>query len=117
MDMKVLKEINRKAASRVATAATSTTPVGGPYKAAGRGRPRSGGRLKASIRPGATTKAGVVKAGSSRVPYAGPIHWGWPRRNIKAQPFLTTAAKATEPVWMAEYKRHMEEAIDQVKGK
>lgn len=26
------------------------------------------------------------------VPYAGPIHFGWPARNIEAQPFLWEAA-------------------------
>lgn len=118
MDMKILKGINRQAAARVAVAAAATAPVGGPYKSAGRGRPRSGGRLKKSIRPGATTKAGIVKAGSaSRVPYAGPIHWGWPARNIRPQPFLTLAAQATESEWLPEYERHMLDAIKQVKGK
>jgi hypothetical protein len=34
--------------------------------------------------------AAVVRAGRASVPYAGPIHWGWPSRHITAQPFSTT---------------------------
>lgn len=120
VDMKVLRDINKRAATTVSAASAAAAPVGGPYKTSGRGRPKSGGRLKASVRPGATTKAGIIRAGtgaSGRVPYAGPIHWGWPRRHIRPQPFMTLAAQATEPVWVADYNRHMRQVIQQVKGK
>ena len=30
-------------------------------------------------------------AGRKAVPYAGPIHFGWPARNIEPQPFLYDA--------------------------
>src|SRR5690606_19193897 len=55
------------------------------------------GRLFMSIRPTATKTTGVVRAGGARVPYAGPIHWGWRRRNISPQPFLVTALAARQP--------------------
>lgn len=120
VDMKELRGINKRAASTVSTAATATAPVGGPYRNPGRGRPKSGGRLKASVRAGATTKAGIIRAGTGakgRVPYAGVQHWGWPKKNIKAQPWITLAAQVTEPVWVSDYNRHMQQVIKQVKGK
>lgn len=53
--------------------------------------PRRSGRLDASLRSSGTMKGGIVRAGSARVPYAGPIHFGWARRNIRPQPFLYDA--------------------------
>lgn len=55
------------------------------------------GRLAASVRSSGQAGAGVIRAGKAAVPYAGPIHWGWPRRNIKANPFLVTAAERKTP--------------------
>jgi len=49
------------------------------------------GRLAASIRAAATMTSGKVRAGSAAVPYAGPIHFGWPARRIKPQPFIYDA--------------------------
>jgi hypothetical protein len=49
------------------------------------------GRLAASIRAVATRTSGRVRAGSAAVPYAGPIHFGWPARRIKPQPFIYDA--------------------------
>ena len=50
------------------------------------------------------------------MPYAGAIHWGWPARNIVGQPFLTDAAKATEPIWVAQYLADIQKIVDKVKG-
>lgn len=49
------------------------------------------GALSGSIRAAATAKSGRVKAGYKAVPYAGPIHFGWPARFIKPQPFVYDA--------------------------
>jgi len=50
------------------------------------------GALAASIREAATKTSAKVKAGSGKtVPYAGPIHFGWPARKIKPQPFFYDA--------------------------
>lgn len=54
------------------------------------------GRLRASIRSSGTQRTGVVRAGRKAVPYAGPIHWGWPARNIRPQRFLTDALAAEQ---------------------
>ena len=86
---------------------------------AGRGRgtaPRRTGTLAASVRGSGTATAAVVRAGGARVPYAGPIHWGWPSRGITAQPWLSEAATDTETVWVAGYERDVERILDRVKG-
>lgn len=103
-DISELKAPNRRAAEIVAGFATTSAPI-------------KTGALKATVRPAATARAGIVRAGFKRVPYAGPIHWGWPARNIKAQPWLTTTAKATEPVWVPAYELHMRLVVQQIKGK
>lgn len=99
-----LKAPNRAAATIVAGHAQSVVP-------------RKTGRLAGTIRPAATQRAGIVRAGYKRVPYAGPVHWGWPKRRIKAQPFLARTAKVTEPIWVKEYELVMRASILQVKGK
>ncbi|QFG13041.1 hypothetical protein PBI_SCHIEBS_12 [Gordonia phage Schiebs] len=104
VDMKELSAINRKAANVVATAARPTAPV------------RSGA-LARSVRAGATAKAGVVRAGNKAVPYAGPIHWGWPARGIEPHPWIADAAQATESEWVAQYFEHVEDVLDSVKGR
>lgn len=53
--------------------------------------PVRSGRLAGSIRALATRTSGKVRAGSAAVPYAGPIHFGWPARRIKPQPFIYDA--------------------------
>jgi len=53
--------------------------------------PRLTGTLAGTIKAGRAKAKATVRAGSARAPYAGPIHWGWPARNIAAQPFLVDA--------------------------
>lgn len=48
--------------------------------------PQRSGRLAGSIKAKGTTTGGAVTAGGLKaVPYAGPIHWGWPSRPNKAR--------------------------------
>lgn len=42
--------------------------------------PKRSGRLEATIRASGTLSNGRVRAGFARVPYAGPIHFGWSTR-------------------------------------
>ena len=53
--------------------------------------PRRSGTLSGSLRSSGQASGAVVRAGRVSVPYAGPIHFGWPLRNIKPQPFLYNA--------------------------
>jgi HK97 gp10 family phage protein len=73
-----LKKFHAEGAKLVETEAASRAPV------------RSG-TLRGSLRSSGTQKNGVVRSGSARVPYAGPIHFGWAARNIRPQPFMYDA--------------------------
>lgn len=96
--------VNRAAAGVVASAARGTAP-------------RRTGRLAGSIRTAGTTASrAVISAGRASVPYAAPIHWGWPARNIPEQPWLSLTAQATEPRWITEYYDHMDSLVNSVHG-
>tara|TARA_R110000803_G_scaffold63024_1_gene123563 strand:- start:6508 stop:6885 length:378 start_codon:yes stop_codon:yes gene_type:complete len=73
-----LKAANRDIADKVTTTAKVLAP-------------RKSGKLSNSVRPGATARTGLVRAGSKRVPYAAVQHFGWAKRNIKPDPFLYDA--------------------------
>jgi hypothetical protein len=100
-ELEDLEEAQQKTASLIASAAASRAPVG------------PSGRLAGSIR-GRVTK-GQVRI-ESGVPYWGPIHWGWPARNISANPFIVDAAIALESQWVDEYRADAQEALDKVRG-
>jgi hypothetical protein len=91
-----LKALNLEAASTVEDAARPDVP-------------RRSGRLAASLRSSATPRAGVVRIGKASVPYAGPIHFGWRRRNIHPQPFLYDALGARRD----EITRVYEDGLDE----
>lgn len=55
--------------------------------------PKRSGDLERSIRVKTTRYGAGVEAG---VPYAGVIHWGWPKRNIKPNKFFTRALRAAQ---------------------
>lgn len=79
--------------------------------------PRASGRLAATIRSSGTKTAGTLRAGRAAVPYAGPIHWGWPRRSITAQPFLSDGATSSQGRWLPVYERAVDGAIQKVEGR
>lgn len=74
------------------------------------------GTLRGSIRTAGTKTAGIIRAGRKTVPYANPIHWGWPTRNIEPNPFLAAGAQHTEPQWLPVYLDTLETIMKQVKG-
>ena len=59
--------------------------------------PKKSGTLAGSIRHSQRKNSLVVMAGRKSIPYAGPIHFGWPKRNIQAQPFLFYARDQLGP--------------------
>jgi hypothetical protein len=78
--------------------------------------PRRTGALAGTIRSTGTKRGGYVRAGKKSVPYAGPIHFGWPNRPnnakewrggpIQPNPFLYAAlesrrADVEERFWKA----------------
>lgn len=74
--------------------------------------PRRTGRLAGSVRSSGTNTASIVRAGSARIPYAGPIHYGWPARHIRPQPFIIDAARASEPTWTNHFNTTLERLVD-----
>lgn len=66
------------------------------------------GKLERSIGVTASPKSAVVKAGSkARVPYAGAIHFGFPRRNIRPNRFLFRAMARKSDEVSATYEREI----------
>ncbi len=56
--------------------------------------PRRSGALAKTVKAANSSRYAAIKAGSpARVPYAGVIHFGWPRRNIRPQKFLDEAIR------------------------
>ncbi len=53
--------------------------------------PVKSGALLSSLKAVGLQTGGRVRAGSASVPYAAPIHFGWPARSIKPQPFIYDA--------------------------
>lgn len=101
-----LRAANKEAAQVVADRAKVLVPV------------RSG-RLKGSIGVRAGQRDAEVKAGSAaRVPYAGPIHFGWPGRPnrdrgwrggpIRPQPFLYQARDQRIGAVIAVYEQRID---------
>ena len=96
-DQKV-KELHRVSAERVMRAAIPKVPV------------RSQ-KLQNSVRALASKRSGRVAAGRVSIPYAGVIHYGWPDRNITAQPFLTDALAQEESRVVDEFMDGLERII------
>jgi hypothetical protein len=103
-DLADMKDANAAVAGYVAAAAAGSAP-------------QRSGALAGSVRGNRAAASAVVKAGSAAVPYAGPIHWGWPRRGIPARPFLADTAARTEPTWTALYVQAVERIVARIKGK
>lgn len=103
-DMGDLKEANARAASIVAAEAA-------------RRAPRKTGRLASSVRGNRAASRASVSAGRAAVPYAGPIHYGWPARGIEANPFVTDAAQATEPIWIPAYETDLNKVAHSLDGR
>lgn len=104
LDITDLKDANKSVGEVVAGEAVMRAPRG------------KTGKLAGSIRSARQARRARVVVGRASVPYAGPIHWGWPARNIAAQPFAATAAQATEPRWSAMYRDAVIRLLGNVKG-
>ena len=99
-DMADLKTANIKAANTVTTRAKAT----GPNRT---------GRLVGSVMPAKTVARARVR---SSLIYAPVIHWGWPKRHIRPQPFVLDAAIETRPEWMADYEADLQRISNTVQG-
>lgn len=102
-DLTDLKEANAAAAAIAAGGARALAPV-------------VSGALFSTIRSSGTKRTGVIRAGGAKVPYAGPINYGWHRRHITPTYFMNYGAQNTETQWVAVYFEALDKALDQVKG-
>jgi len=90
-----LKTANAAISSKVAQSAVATTP-------------QLTGRLASTVKGNRAVQRVQIKAGGARVPYAGVIEYGWPARNIEAQPFLRRAAWANKDYVIQQYSSNLE---------
>lgn len=87
---------------------------------AGAAQPRSPhrtGRLGGTVRGAGTKTAAIIRAGRASVPYAAPIHFGWPARNIDPHPWISDTAQDTEPTWSVMYEGAVSRVLDTIRGK
>lgn len=94
---------NREAAGIVEAAARPNVPV-------------LTGRLASTLKSSGSAKGGVVQVGRLKVPWAGPIHFGWPKRNIKPQPFLFEAMDERRVEVEETYLKRLDELLETIKG-
>ena len=76
--------------------------------------PHVTGLLADTIRTSVRKTGSSVLAGKARVPYAGVIHFGWPKRNIEPQPYLYDAAEARAEQVRNAYVRRVDELVARV---
>ena len=77
---------------------------------AARFAPAKTGALKATVRGNRAKGKAVVTVGRAKVRYAGPINYGWPRRNIKGAQFLAK----TDEVMATKAPEMFEEGITRI---
>jgi hypothetical protein len=99
-DLEDMRGANTAAGAFVASASSSAAP-------------RVTGALAASVHGEAVTDGAEI--GSSLV-YAGPIHNGWPRHHIVAQPFIRETAARTQPTWVSMYGANIRRIVAKIRG-
>jgi hypothetical protein len=75
--------------------------------------PMRTGRLRAS---GSYDATGVSGSVIFTAPYAGPVHWGVPSKNIPPSLFATRGLKASEKQWLGVYEKAIETEVGKVHG-
>lgn len=99
VDLGELKAANLAAANTVLPHAKIAVPV-------------LTGAMKSTMRASGIASGGVIRAGyKKRVPYAPVIHFGWPKRQIRAQPWISRAVVRHEDEWVAVYMQHVNQII------
>ena len=76
--------------------------------------PKVTGRLAADIRANRAKTRASISVGRASVPYAGPVNYGWPRRNIAPSMFMNRAADDKADSAAVQLAREMQRLIDSV---
>jgi phage gpG-like protein len=71
------------------------------------------GALASSVKGNPSAEKAQILAGSEAVPYAGVIEYGWPQRNIQAQPYLNPAVYDNMGYIIEKYNDSIQKAIKQ----
>lgn len=79
--------------------------------------PSKSGALAGSIRAGTAAASLTIRAGGASLPYAGPIHYGWKKRNIRAQPFIVEAVDEKQGAMLTAYEAGVALIVNRIKGK
>lgn len=97
-DIENNSELNKKVSSIVAKNASAIAP-------------KLSGALASSIVGNGSSERAQVVAGSSAVPYAGVIEYGWPQRGREAKPYLRPAVNNNMKQIVQEYSEGIDKAI------
>lgn len=73
--------------------------------------PKRSGKLAASIKGSKSKSRATIRAGSSRVPYAAAINYGWRKRNIEPVGFMQKADAVLRQRVPAELEAQMRRII------
>jgi hypothetical protein len=73
--------------------------------------PRLTGALASSVEGNPSAEKAQIVAGNASVPYAGVQEYGWPEKNIQAQPYLRPAVFNNMGLIVETYNNHINTAI------
>jgi hypothetical protein len=73
--------------------------------------PRLTGALASSVVGNPSAEKAQILAGSTAVPYAGVIEYGWPAKNREARPYLNPAVNNNMGYIIEKYNDSIEKAI------
>jgi len=106
-DMQDFTTVNRQVGTIIANRSRMSAPIGPPEY----------GHINRTVRAGANRTAAIVRVGTnSGFIYANPIHWGWHRRNIRPNPWVSRAAQDTQSTWIPVFERGINAIVHKIRG-
>lgn len=73
--------------------------------------PRLTGALASSVKGNPSNEKAQILAGSNAVPYAGVQEYGWPEKNIQAQPYLRPAVFDNIAYIVEKYNNYIKDTV------
>jgi HK97 gp10 family phage protein len=97
-DLESNEELNKELSSTLSQKASALAP-------------RLTGALASSVKGNPSAEKAQILAGSAAVPYAGVQEYGWPEKNINAQPYLRPAVHNNMGYIIEKYNESIQKAI------
>ncbi|MFN7583756.1 MAG: hypothetical protein ACK5P0_00190 [bacterium] len=97
-DLESNEELNKELSSTLSQKASAMAP-------------RLTGALASSVKGNPSAEKAQILAGSAAVPYAGVQEYGWPEKNINAQPYLRPAVHNNMGYIIEKYNESIQKAI------